>query len=149
MTRNARRIVEHFFTNHRAHAIGCDQGIGFENATILIDRGHACVVLGHACNFGGSFDLNQIGALRTLQNGGVNVSAVNHGIGVFEAIAKSLAHRKTTHFRAVNRIHHDELFCEHCALSSVFTNTQGVKCGKGIGGQLNARANFAKLGGLF
>ena len=67
--------------------------------------------------------MNQIGALRAFQKRGVDIGTVNHGVRVFEAVAKSLTHGKAAHLRAIHRIHHDELFGEHSPLARVFAHT--------------------------
>lgn len=42
-------------------------------------------------------------------------------------------------------VNHHHLVGVHGAATGFFADAQGVECGKGIGAELDARANFAKL----
>jgi hypothetical protein len=79
----------------------------------------------------------------------MDVRAMNHRIRIAEALAECRADLEGRHFLAVDRIHHDQAFGEHCAAARIFTDPQRIHRGEGVRRQLDAGADLADLGALF
>ena len=79
---------------------------------------------------------------------GVDVSPVDHGIGVAKALAKGFLCGDAAHQVCVQRVVHHHFVGVHRAAARLLTETQGVERGKGIGAELDTRADFTQLGCL-
>ena len=145
MARYTRRIADILLAHGRLHAVGTDQRDAVVGCAVLVEYGDAVRVLLHPRHLGGREDFDAAAFLRAFEQGHVDVSPVNHGIRIAKTLAKGGTGGDAADLCFVERVNHHHLVGVHGAATGFFADAQGVECGKGIGAELDARANFAKL----
>ena len=130
------------------HAVGADQRRAFEHAPVLVGDAHGLVadVDVHDARRGVQRDI--LFRLYFLVDRQVNVGAMNDRVGIAEALAELLAHRHLADHRFVHGVHHDEVVGVDGARAGAGPAAQRVHRRERIGAELDARADFADLGGL-
>ncbi|MCY1455227.1 hypothetical protein D9M71_723450 [compost metagenome] len=78
----------------------------------------------------------------------MDVGAVDHTVGVAEALAEGLAHLDAADLAAVDSVHHGQVVGEHRAVARSLAGAEGVKRRVGIRAELDAGADLADLRGL-
>ena len=148
MARDAGRVAHKLLAYHRFDAIGPDQGATLECFAVLVPHGHAAVVLLNAHHAGAGVELHLPGFLRGFEQGQVHIGAVDHGIGVAKTLAELLVGGDLADLVLVEGVvHHHEVGVDRAATGLV-ADAQCVKRMKPVRSNLDARADFADLGGL-
>jgi hypothetical protein len=79
----------------------------------------------------------------------VDVHAVDHRIGVAEALAEGLAGLDLAHQGFVDGVMHHHVVGVNGAAARLVAHAQRIEGVEGVGAELDAGADFADLGGLF
>ena len=78
----------------------------------------------------------------------MQIGAMDHRIRIAKPLTKGAANRDCCDLAAVDRIHHDQLVDEYCAVAHRLPNTQRVERGKRIRAELQAGTDFTEVGAL-
>ena len=148
MARHAGGIADVLLAHDGLHAIRTNQGLAPVRHAMLVVHGDGVTGLLHALDARAGQCLDVAVRFGPFQQRGVDVRAVDHGVRVAKALAKSLARGDAADQVFVQRVMHHHFVGVDRAGPRQLANAQGVERGKSVGAQLDARADLAELRSL-
>ena len=142
-------VAQHLRAHPGPQAVSADQRAAPHPFAALEDRGDAGVVLLVPRDGRGGAQADQRVFAAGAQKDAVQFAPVHHGIGVAKARAEIGAQRDARDLARAQRVHQAQVVDIDRHLARLRPHAQRVEGVKGVGAQLDARADLAQFGGLF
>ncbi len=147
MPRYARfAVADELRAHRRAQAVGADQCAAVQRFAIFAEHAHRAAVLfvaGHAVT---GAQIDQFAGPATFEQGGVQIGAMDHRVGIAEAFAELVVERNRCNFCRRQRVHQAQAVDIDRFGTHLFADAEIVETMKRVGAELNPGADFAEFG---
>jgi hypothetical protein len=142
---DAHRVADELGPQRRLDAVAADHGDAAVDLARRIDDGDAALVLLDALDAGRGLQLDAGLRLHALEQGQVDVGAMDHRVRVAEALQEGGAGRDLADEALVHGVHHHHALGVHGAAARALADAERVEGGEGVRCQLDAGADLAEL----